>query len=58
MPGGLVRPEIRAVLAWRRASSDCCAAPLDGGPDVFTCSACGEACGRVLSDPVEVTAHG
>jgi hypothetical protein len=58
----VVRPEFRAVLAHRVASSDCCGAKLDAvaadfGP-AFTCRGCGEPCERVLSEPEEVTVHG
>jgi hypothetical protein len=55
-----VRPEITAVFAHRKASSDCCGAGL-GLPDsgrYYVCKDCGQPCNRVLSDPTEVTAHG
>lgn len=61
----VVRPVLTAVLAHRKASSSCCAAPLniarpaaDGGEPDWLCTACGQPCQRVLGDPVEVTAHG
>lgn len=55
-----VVPEITAVLEHRTASSSCCGAKLSPGtvPGSFTCRGCGESCERVMSDPVEVTAHG
>ena len=59
--GLVVKPEITAVLAHRKASSSCCAAPLraaDVAPEGFECTACGDRCRRVLGEPVEVTAHG
>ena len=54
-----VRPEVTAVFEHRKASSDCCAAGLGvSDTGAWWCRACGRACGRVLGDPVEVTAHG
>lgn len=57
----VVRPAVTAVLAHRKASSDCCGAqlrPADVPPEGFECTACGEPCRRVLSEATEVTAHG
>lgn len=56
----IVRPQLTAVLAHRKASSSCCGALLDPGmePEAYLCRGCGQPCARVLSDPVEVTAHG
>lgn len=56
----VVRPQITAVLEHRKASSSCCGAKLRPAhvPQAFECCACGQACERVLSDPVEVTAYG
>jgi hypothetical protein len=55
-----VRPELTAVLQHRKASSDCHAAPLGYGAEegTYTCTRCGQPCGRVLGPPAEVTAHG
>jgi hypothetical protein len=61
VPGHLViKPEFTVTLAHRSASSGCCAAKLNPGPEpgTFTCRACGQPCERVLSGPEEVTAHG
>jgi hypothetical protein len=60
--GLVVAPRIEVTLAHRKASSDCCGAKLnvaagDFGPR-WTCRACGRPCERVMSEPVEVTAHG
>lgn len=54
-----IRPVITAALAHRTASSDCCGVKLDPGlePGTFTCQACGEPCGRVMSEPREITAR-
>jgi hypothetical protein len=56
----VIKPEFRAVLAHRKASSGCCGAKLNPGarPGTFTCRGCGQPCERVMSDPEEVTAHG
>lgn len=60
MPGLEVTPKITAILAHRKAASDCHGAPLDAsaGPTWFTCRQCGQPCQRVYGDPTEVTAHG
>jgi len=54
-----IRPGLRVTLAKRTASSDCHGAKLNLGmePGTFTCRECGQPCGRVLSEPVEVTGH-
>lgn len=54
----VILPGFRVTLAKRTASSGCCAAKLSPGaePGTFTCRSCGQPCGRVMSDPVEVTA--
>lgn len=36
----------------RKASSACCGAKLDRGPDGYICKGCGKPCARVMSDPV------
>lgn len=59
--GLVVRPVLTAVLAHRKASSDCHGALLraaDVQPEGFECTQCGQPCRRVLSEPVEVTARG
>lgn len=58
--GLVVQPRFEAVLAHRKASSGCCGAKLNPGlePETFTCRDCGRPCERVMSEPVEVTAHG
>ena len=55
-----VRPALRATAEVRRASSSCCGAQLNPGPEpeTFTCRACGQHCERVMSGPEEVTLHG
>lgn len=54
-----VDPEATLVFEHRVALSGCHGARLalagDGG---YLCVACDQPCQRVLSDPVEVTAHG
>jgi hypothetical protein len=56
----VIQPVFRVTLAKRTASSNCCGAKLDRGPEsgTFTCRMCGQPCDRILSDPKEVTAHG
>lgn len=61
MSGSLnIQPVITATLEHRKASSGCCGAKLNPGaePGSFLCRECGQPCDRVMSDPVEVTAHG
>ena len=54
----VVRPEVTLTFEHRKASSACCGALLDPGPEpeTFLCRECGQPCERVLGDPVEVTA--
>ena len=59
----VVEPEFRATAAVCRASSDCCGAKLigataDEGTQSWECRACGQPCGRVMSEPEEVEIHG
>jgi hypothetical protein len=65
MTGINLRPMVTAELMHRIASSHCCGAPLmmlargeraPGTP--YACRKCGNACMRVLSEPVVITAHG
>ena len=58
--GLAVKPVIRAAGQLRRASSSCCEARLNPGPEpeTFTCRACGQPCDRVLGPPEEVTLNG
>lgn len=62
MADGLtVRPEVTAVLAHRKASSDCHGAPLRAAevpPEGFECARCGQPCRRVLAEAEEVIARG
>ena len=57
-----VQVEVHAVLAQRKASSACHGAPLrfppEGAEHELECTQCGQPAERVLSDPVEVEAHG
>jgi hypothetical protein len=55
-----VKPEFRATARIKRASSSCCAAKLNPGPErrTFTCRNCGQPCDRVMSEPEEVILRG
>ena len=55
-----IQPVITVTAVKQTASSDCCAAKLRPGapPDGYECTACGQPCQRVLSEPEEVTFRG